>query len=666
MKYSHLFVSSLLLCSFPSFMAYPQEISERIFPIPSINGHLSPFIQRLFMENHVLSYDAILELIEQIENDELDESCTPEDWNQICHFLAYLARQGTMPSATEEEKAELERDIEELLNSCKEVERSSYFLESKEYAVVPAVYSYEGDHAELCKSWIHKQWNHTKHFIKHHKVAVIVGSVLVVAAVVVVTTVVVASSTAAAATAAAAAKNSKSKESPKTAFGDESSCDASLSNQEETLEAVENQVSALKTIADKNDFLASNDPKSDLFDKDNARTVGSALTHETIDSVAFSAPSTPLSSEALNLTIATGHGVADLAFSTEQSVHHVNQEPSLDDLESRLQKNVVYCQGEQALKTGNYEQAIDHFSQAIAADPQNNEAYLQRAVAYMELEEYEHSLSDYSTYSAQETLPSKDTLSNTVDFGVGFAKGLPKGVMESGHQLAAFASELVSHPIDTGNNVCRAFTSLAKLALSQEWATLSQSLAPEVCQLINEWNLLSSQQQGERSGYIFAKYGGDILIPGAAAKVLSKGIEGAKEIALAAKNLETAEQTLALEALSQSAKNSLPFAKSPFANSISESENRAFRAETNRKRHAKFLQDYFEKPTKEIQKGIVSYEKQIAIHQEKISNPSKYIKNWHELDPRKQEALINKIWPAEIQLYTEQRDILQFILNQRE
>ncbi len=133
--------------------------------------------------------------------------------------------------------------------------------------------------------------------------------------------------------------------------------------------------------------------------------------------------------------------------------------------------------------------------------------------------------------------------------------------MESGHQLATFASELVSHPIDIGNNVCRAFTSLAKLALSQEWATLSQSLAPEVCQLVNEWNLLSSQRQGERSGYIVAKYGGDILIPGAAAKVLSKGIEGAKEIALAAKNLETAEQTLALEALSQSARSSTAFAE---------------------------------------------------------------------------------------------------------
>ena len=53
------------------------------------------------------------------------------------------------------------------------------------------------------------------------------------------------------------------------------------------------------------------------------------------------------------------------------------------------------------------------------------------------------------------------------------------------------------------------------------------------------------------------------MIPGAAAKVLSKGIEGAKEIALAAKNLETAEQTLALEALSQSARSSTTFAEMP-------------------------------------------------------------------------------------------------------
>ncbi len=67
----------------------------------------------------------------------------------------------------------------------------------------------------------------------------------------------------------------------------------------------------------------------------------------------------------------------------------------------------------------------------------------------------------------------------------------------------------------------------------------------------------------------------------------------------------------------------------------------------------------------DIEKSIRSYEKLITEHQDKIANPLKHYLHWNTLDSRRQDALINKRWPAEIQCYTEQKDILQTILDQR-
>lgn len=530
LKYSRL-IGSLILSSIPTCLIYPQNVPELSYPV-ECGQNL--FLQRLLTEDHTLSYDAILELLEQIENDEL--VCTPEEENQISQFLAYLARQGMMPSDSEIDKAILERDIQEMLTPSPFV-GCSYFLGSQEFAFAPAI-DYGSMHPLLCKGWLSKKWKHVKHFVKHHKTAVIIGSVVVVAAVVVVA--VVASTAAAASGVAAVAAG--------TAAGGESSSTgkSDLSTVKEMQPTVEEQASAIRTIADQSNLLTlqSDNPPN----PEDTRIIGSTLAHEVLNNV----PS--LESEGWDKAVISGHGAIDNAFTTDQSIHYMNSTPS-GDMENRWQVNVFQQQGEQALRQENFEQAVEHFGKAIEADPQNHDAYLQRAYAYMGLGEYDRSLSDYRNYALNE--PQKSfSLSNTIDFGIGFAQNLPKGVAESGRQLAVFASDLIAHPIDTGSGVCQAFASMAQMAYTQQWAELSQCVAPEVCQLVNEWDLLTPREQGERAGYIFGKYGGDILIPGATAKVISKGINGAKDIVLAAKNLQTAEQTFALEALAQSASNS--------------------------------------------------------------------------------------------------------------
>lgn len=60
------------------------------------------------------------------------------------------------------------------------------------------------------------------------------------------------------------------------------------------------------------------------------------------------------------------------------------------------------------------------------------------------------------------------------------------------------------------------------------------------------------------------------------------------------------------------------------------------------KQHRHIYGKNFEKPIKEIQKTIRSYEKLIIEHKDKIANPSKYYSYWNELNTKRRDDLINK------------------------
>ncbi|MCM2989749.1 T7SS effector LXG polymorphic toxin [Bacillus safensis] len=80
-------------------------------------------------------------------------------------------------------------------------------------------------------------------------------------------------------------------------------------------------------------------------------------------------------------------------------------------------------------------------------------------------------------------------------------------------------------------------------------------------------------------------------------------------------------------------------------------------------KHSGFYKQYIDKSPDQIKKGINSIDKQIAEHRDKIKNPEKHIPNFRNLDPRQQEALINKKWPSDIQRQIEQKQILEGILK---
>jgi len=138
---------------------------------------------------------------------------------------------------------------------------------------------------------------------------------------------------------------------------------------------------------------------------------------------------------------------------------------------------------------------------------------------------------------------------STAEFSLGFANGLPHGIYDSGEGIYLLAKEIVIHPIHTTEQMYHALNTLSTLARSGEWGALGEALAPEVCELVHDWDTLSSEEKGEQSGYILGKYGADILIPGAVAKGTSRVVKGAKELNITTKVLRAADNPAIMESI---------------------------------------------------------------------------------------------------------------------
>ena len=204
------------------------------------------------------------------------------------------------------------------------------------------------------------------------------------------------------------------------------------------------------------------------------------------------------------------------------------------------------ARGGWALTTGYYSQAIQDFNKCIEIEPGNPDSYLGRGAAYFELGQYDACIADYNQYTS---LAPKEF--SVTDFSIGFAKGLPNGIYDSGEGMLLFLTDLVKHPFQTGSQVYESFATLSSLVKAGEWETVGAALSPEVYELITQWETLPDSKKGELAGYAFGKHGADILLPGAAAKVVAKGSSAVKELGAICKNLQSAEKVFVLEAIAE-------------------------------------------------------------------------------------------------------------------
>src|SRR5690606_13221854 len=92
-------------------------------------------------------------------------------------------------------------------------------------------------------------------------------------------------------------------------------------------------------------------------------------------------------------------------------------------------------------------------------------------------------------------------------------------------------------------------------------------------------------------------------------------------------------------------------------------------------KHSGWLRPYLNKTVSEIKRGIKSLEKNIKEHENLIKDPKKYWKiynkhkksgkDWDDLDPREQKALLERVWKRHLDTNREQKNILEGLLKEK-
>ncbi len=563
MRNFKLFIHSLLLATTPSLLVYPQEGLPHIAIQTVTNEDKEPQLNRSF------SYDDVIELLDQIESGELEKTASAEDLEKINQFLTFLAQEGVLPDDSYDYLA-LEKDVTELLHGTGSLYEFAFSLGAEnEDLVIPAIFNHSGE-VIFCKGWFHKRWDHTKKFIKKHKKEIIIGAVIAVAVVATVVAVVAASSTAATVAGTAGGAAASYDKSPPSHKADSPSISLNPMSSSSTFAAMadtpmltgimEEQIFSFKeTLVKEQFFQTSNSLNSfsSLSLEETGRVLGSLLAHENAQHVNQLIPqypklsyeiqtlstqlTYPISKEQNHSSPHASHFEIDRQFSTDYAPLFVSSEKQINL--SGLSHEAL---GERALTSGYHNQAIHHFGKAIEINPTNPIPYLQRGIAHFELGQYDHSLEAFQQFTTQSPIQTSHPLS-VVEFSQGFAKGLMKGVYESGEGFILFMADFVKHPVQTSKQMVESISTLVDLVRSDKWGIVAEVLSPEIHQLVTQWDMLSSENKGKLAGHAIGKHGADILTPGAVAKVASKCAKTAQELATIYKNFQIAQETLLLE-----------------------------------------------------------------------------------------------------------------------
>ncbi len=524
---------AFLLVTTPALIALPQD-------------HLPPTPKALSQNYYDWTYDDIINFIHELETEDLEQKYGAEELNDIIQFIVFLAREGKLPDSEG-----LEEDIEALLSDDNTYNFT--FSTDEGYIVIPATINEQGE-VILCKTWLKKKYDQVKKFVKKHKKDVIIGAAVVVAVVVVVAVTVAtggsgtpaaisgaASAVGAAGAAATAPSESKHEQAvPAPMFA---AMEAPMLKA-----AINDQISIFKDNLTQQQFLQPAMPYGNLPLEESGRAFGSLFAHNSLNNINDQLFDYPLYQEIQNLGLQNpfplpninSHQEVDQKFSTDYGPMFTT--PIKEPVDFNVLSHQI--RGEKALQSGYLNQAVYDFDRAIELDHTRPLPYLERATAYFGLGDYEHSLQDFQQYTAQKTYPL-----SIPEFSLGFAKGLPRGIYDSGEGLFFFVSDIVTHPIHTGEQMWESLSLLSELARTEQWGVLCEVLSPEAYKLVTEWDMIPSDERGELAGYAFGKHGADILIPGTLTKALANGVKGAQELAVIYKNLQTAEKTLLFESV---------------------------------------------------------------------------------------------------------------------
>jgi tetratricopeptide (TPR) repeat protein len=584
-KYSTILINSILLITIPFQVAYPQI---NALEIESSQSTVSNKIKSVFSKiqnNDLVTFDEMIDIINALENDEFEDETSQEDVDIINNFLALLVRLSVLINGHDEE---LEKDLQALFDDDSDIEFDNIFYnfdQSLEECIIPAIL-YESGEMFHCKSWIKKNSKKAKKFIKKHKPAVIAVTTVLVSVVVV-------------AICKTTGGNNDNKTPMYNQENDSSGSDTTLTDpsvikDEVILPIIEEKLSVFKEVVNQGNLETTSDNKigfNDLLNDEGERMLGAFIAHETLDSVfqdVISDQNKNRKVESYEHEFNMRHGQIDQVFATDQSVNYINEKKTPTYIDNNYKKNIYQFYGDYSFNQHHYDQAAYNFGKVIELDPSNYEAYLNRAYAYLQDGQFDQSLDDYNKYqekeqkiiSSKEVGFIKDGANIYYNTRTAIEKGIAEGILGSSKQLLSIAANAIEHPINTSVAIYEVIDSIETfnkqclfhpidsykktyntITDSKAWIFLRDAVIPEMRGLIEGWESLNYKDRVEKVGYLIGKVGGDIFVPGAAAKAVSQGIKGAKEVAVIAKNLKNAEKVIVLEALAETGGSSGTFAE---------------------------------------------------------------------------------------------------------
>ncbi len=217
-----------------------------------------------------------------------------------------------------------------------------------------------------------------------------------------------------------------------------------------------------------------------------------------------------------------------------------------EDLEE-LRNKALLLKGQTEVEVGMYANAVLTLTELINQNPEDKNAYFERAVANFELGEFDNSIQDYlqSEFKSPD-VGKRDSFS--IEYASALAEGIKKGFKEEfGDSLPSWASmmgfglwtALSNSPAPSAKVVT---ATLSCVAAAGAYLAANQMVG-ELKDLVTNWESLSQKERGELSGYLIGKYGVNVFACAGSVK-LSQAYRDLKK----ANNLLTFELAVVNEA----------------------------------------------------------------------------------------------------------------------
>ena len=298
----------------------------------------------------------------------------------------------------------------------------------------------------------------------------------------------------------------------------------------------------------------------------------------------------------------------------------------LSDIEKFIEKQknaipseIYLAKGQAEEEVGLYNEAITSLSKAIKKNPENKEAYFERAACYFEKGDFNTTISDFLESGYKSTpIDSKDAFSLDFSKGliIGSLKGGADGIVDFLPSLYSTASgltnglwALVSNPIDVSKEVVEGCKGCIEYMQTHSPEELLANIVPELKGLVTKWDQLPDLKKGEIMGYVIGKYGVDIFLAAGSVKALK-----------IARNLRNANKVMTFEKLAKDAEKAKIITKESLKRSkkIEKAIIDFDLQKINPKIYTQLERQYLKDGEKSIFKSLRKAQKTLEEHQQKL------------------------------------------------